>query len=463
MATVYKIRKSFGDTGSRAFAAKVLRPPFAQDAEARKRFYGEAHCMTGVHSANVIQIVDIPKGVLPCVVMELVDGPSLADLQRDAARRGERLPPSVCIKVAADIARGLQALHDCRDSRGHSLGLVHGNVNSHNILITKDGVAKLTDSGVAKTRKQLGQPDAGAAPDEPESSPSHQVGDNDQRWDVRSLGLVLRDMLDGRKGLPVECEGEIQSSPVLRSVAEQLASVVERSTSADPGDGFQNACEFEQSLESAARACNQIGTAGDVAHYVRELFERRARELEARAHDAPTLVVSIPIPGGALRTTASSNDPEATTLRVVRPAPPTVNTHLRTAIAAVLAAGVTVGAIHFIRLAWARSSSLRERAAPALSGPIAPKAELPSPVETRRALPTPGTTTNAGAPSTPGGGSDAASAAGASSLEDGDPDRSATRPKVATANVPPTSTGTNKPKGLRIDQSEIIDPWHVGH
>src|SRR5215467_10663723 len=123
----------------RQVAVKLLRPDAAGDPEARARFQAEARHASRLSHPGVAQVYDYGEDGsrdLPFLVMELVDGPSLAEVL--AARP---LDPGPTMDLIAQVGDGLHA--------AHSAGLVHRDIKPANLLITGDGQVKITDFGIA--------------------------------------------------------------------------------------------------------------------------------------------------------------------------------------------------------------------------------------------------------------------------------------------------------------------------
>ena len=136
MATVYRARDLRLE---RDVAVKLLSTNFAADPGAAARFEREARAMAAMHHPALVAIHDVGsvEGV-PYLVMELVDGISLAE----RLRRSGPLDPDALEPILLALAGGLQALHDA--------GFVHRDVKPDNVMLARDGTAKLTDFGLVR-------------------------------------------------------------------------------------------------------------------------------------------------------------------------------------------------------------------------------------------------------------------------------------------------------------------------
>ncbi len=136
MATVFS---GFDTLLRRRVAIKVLRPQFAADEDFVRRFYDEAQHAAKLSHPNVVSIYDVGhEGDTYFIVMELVDGETLAAMLND----GRRLPERVAIDYATQICNGL--------AYAHRQGLLHRDIKPANILVTKDDIVKLSDFGIAR-------------------------------------------------------------------------------------------------------------------------------------------------------------------------------------------------------------------------------------------------------------------------------------------------------------------------
>ncbi len=187
---------------SRLYARKRLRPALADEPRAREMFLREAHIAGSLRHPNVVAVVDVGDDEAgPFLLMEYIDGLPLAAWIDDAAHRGDALPLATCVKVARDVALGLHAAHELRTADGAPMPLVHRDLSPSNILVGYDGVPRVTDFGVAKIldpsfeetqgilRGKLGY----MAPE------VLTFGAVDRRADLFSLGVVMYEMLTGRR------------------------------------------------------------------------------------------------------------------------------------------------------------------------------------------------------------------------------------------------------------------------
>lgn len=136
MATVYKAKDH---TLNRYVAVKILKDEFTTDEEFIKRFNSEAQAVASLTNPNIVSVYDVGnEGNLYYIVMELVQGKTLKEvIQEDG-----KLSWKWSLKVAMQIAQALDA--------AHKNNIIHRDIKPHNIIITEDGMAKVTDFGIAK-------------------------------------------------------------------------------------------------------------------------------------------------------------------------------------------------------------------------------------------------------------------------------------------------------------------------
>jgi eukaryotic-like serine/threonine-protein kinase len=183
------VRAAHDEVLHRDVAVKLLADNLAADAEARERFLREARAAARIHDPHVVAVHDVgDEAGRPFLVMELVDGPSLADV---LATRG-RLPPDEVVGVAAQALAGL--------TRAHEAGLLHRDVKPGNLLCHPDGTLKVTDFGVAEAADTPSLTRTGfvigtrsyLAPERRRGRPA------DVRTDLYALGATLVELLTGR-------------------------------------------------------------------------------------------------------------------------------------------------------------------------------------------------------------------------------------------------------------------------
>lgn len=209
MAVVYKAKDRLLN---RYVAIKILRPEFTQDEQFLDSFKRESQAAAGLQHPNIVSIYDVGRtGNINFIVMELVDGRPLSDFIKEKGH----LDYKTTIDIAKQMASAL--------SIAHKHQIIHRDVKPHNIMITSDGVAKLTDFGIARavsnatmvadTSKIIGSVHYFS----PEQARGAYV---DERSDIYSLGIVMFEMLTGR----VPFDGETPVEVALKHINEDVPS-----------------------------------------------------------------------------------------------------------------------------------------------------------------------------------------------------------------------------------------------
>ena len=141
MGTVYVGRRLAPGGFQRLVAIKAMHASFSEDPESVAAFRDEAHLASLVQHANVVAIHDVyEEGGEHLLVMDYVDGPSLATLLGALRGLGKRLTRRVGLRIVHDALRGLDAAHEVVGHDGRPLELVHRDATPHNILLGSDGI-----------------------------------------------------------------------------------------------------------------------------------------------------------------------------------------------------------------------------------------------------------------------------------------------------------------------------------
>ena len=243
----------------RRVAIKVLRDDLAADADFVARFYTEAQHAARLSHPNIVNIYDVGReGESYFIVMELVEGATLADM----IRNGERLPEAVAIDFAIQICVGL--------AYAHRQGILHRDVKPANILVTKDDVVKLSDFGIARavTSQTVSVTMPGMVMGSVHfMSPEQAQGNETQvASDLYSLGIVLYVMLTGKLPYtgdsPVTVALKHVSAPVPAVDAEDpaigaaISAIVSRLMQKDPAARFASALDVSKALREARERPN---------------------------------------------------------------------------------------------------------------------------------------------------------------------------------------------------------------
>ncbi|NUN01965.1 MAG: protein kinase [Bryobacteraceae bacterium] len=247
MGEVYRAR----DTRlGRYVAVKLLAGHLVQDVSFRTRLRQEAAAAARLNHPNVVAVYDAGEDY---IVSEFVEGVTLRKLEKPTIRQ--------TLEIVAQVASGLAA--------AHAMGVVHRDIKPENIMITAQGAVKILDFGLAKpVADSVGTAKPGLALTGPGMvmgtvsymSPEQVRGAQvDHRSDIFSLGLVLHEMLTGKKVFERESAAEIMSAilkedppPLPSALPAALAFIVSRCLEKNPESRFQSAHDLGVSLQALA-------------------------------------------------------------------------------------------------------------------------------------------------------------------------------------------------------------------
>ena len=309
MATVYFGRLAGEGGFSRVVAIKCMHPHLANDPEFRAMFLDEARLAARIRHPNVVSTIDIGSGEGGMfLVMEYINGESLATLIKDAILRGERVPTLLAIRIVIDALYGLHAAHTATDDTGAPLSIVHRDVSPQNILVAIDGQARVLDFGIAKAAGRAHTTREGQLKGKFRYMAPEQIQDHGvtAKTDVYAMSVVLWELLTGEPLFRATNDAAIIArvlegviappSRLVEHIPPELDAVVKRGLARNPEDRFPTAEAMGEALEPfcAGTTARQVGTW--VTHVARDSLLRR-NELIAGIDSSislPTLPVTRP-------------------------------------------------------------------------------------------------------------------------------------------------------------------------
>ena len=190
---------------------KCPHPHLCGNPDFVRMFLDEASLLAQLHHPGIAQISDLGQvnGVY-FLAMEYVPGFDLMTVSLEHERHGELMGPELCARIVADAAAALHYAHEAKDKNGVPINLVHRDISPHNILLSRQGMVKLIDFGVAKAATTMHRTQAGFVKGKyPYMSPEQITGQViDRRVDVYALGLVLYELLTNVRAIPGNTEIE---------------------------------------------------------------------------------------------------------------------------------------------------------------------------------------------------------------------------------------------------------------
>lgn len=251
MATVYKARCNIL---KRYVAVKVLREEFTTDEEFIRRFNTEAQAAASLTHPNIVSIFDVGhEDNVYYIVMELVQGKTLKEIINEDGV----LPWKWSVNIAIQVASALET--------AHKNNIVHRDIKPHNIIITEDGIAKVTDFGIAKAVSNSTITAFGTTIGSVHYfSPEHARGGyTDAKSDIYSLGVVMYEMLTGRVPFDADTPVSIalkhmQEKPVEPmklnpSIPFAINKIIMKAMEKEPSLRYQNATEMLKDLSMALK------------------------------------------------------------------------------------------------------------------------------------------------------------------------------------------------------------------
>ena len=255
MAIVYKAKCH---VLNRFVAIKILKDEFTTDSEFIKKFNSEAQSAASLTHSNIVSIYDVGnEDNLYYIVMELIKGKTLKEIIIEDGILSWKWSVSIAIQIASAL------------ETAHKNNIIHRDIKPHNIIITEDGIAKVTDFGIAKAVSNSTITAFGTTIGSVHYfSPEHARGGyTDAKSDLYSLGIVMYEMLTGR--VPFDADTpvsvalkQVQEEPVEAikynsSIPVSVNRIILKAMQKDPNLRYQNATEMLKDLSMALKKPNE--------------------------------------------------------------------------------------------------------------------------------------------------------------------------------------------------------------
>ncbi len=307
MAELFLAKQSGLKGFEKVLAIKKILPHLTQDPEFVSMFVNEGKLAALLTHQHIVQIFDLGhvEGAY-YMAMEYVMGKDVRSLVGKIRERGGRLSIDHALLIVSQVASGLDYAHRKKDLNGRDLNIVHRDVSPQNILVSYEGEVKLVDFGIAKAagsgqETQTGILKGKLAYMSPEQACGRAI---DRRSDVFSLGIVLYELLTGRRLF--KGDSDLSTLEQVRTahvepprtldgdIPEALDAVVLKALAREPEQRYQTASEFQAALERIMTERGQGFSSLNLAHYLATIFAEEMRADAERFQSAHQETVRMP-------------------------------------------------------------------------------------------------------------------------------------------------------------------------
>ncbi len=306
MADVY-LARSLGEAGfEKQVALKIMHPHLGRVEEAVAHFLDEARLASRLTHPNIVQIFDLGKnGEDYFIAMEFIDGSDLEKILMNMRAGGRRVPVPVGLGILRKVCDGLHAAHTAVDASGAPLNLVHRDVKSANVLVSRDGVVKIADFGIVKAEQQVHKTSVGQAKGTAAfMAPEQRMGSKvDVRADVYGVGAMAYEVLTGAE-VNLDLVGMLQKGvegwPHLPPPSQvrpgelppELDHVVFKALAFEPDGRYPSLAAMEDELSHVARARGLVATDKEIAQWIAGEIQLLPRQsVQGPSAVAPTSAV----------------------------------------------------------------------------------------------------------------------------------------------------------------------------
>lgn len=294
MATVY-LGLAQGAAGfSRQVAVKRLHPHHVGDQGFVSMLIDEAHIAAAIRHPNVAETHDVvaERGEL-CLIMEYIEGEPLNKLMRSARGGDDGIPLPIVSAILVGVLSGLHAAHEATDREGNALGVVHRDVSPQNVMVGRDGVARVVDFGVAKAAQRIQQTSVGKIKGKVSYMAPEQLsgGEIDRRTDVFAAGVVLWELVTLKRLFRGQNPGEVIAKIMTSSIPlasehrpdipAELDACVKKALDANPDKRFQTTREMATALARIAAPVSSDDLGDWVESLAGEALDQRRQRVRA--------------------------------------------------------------------------------------------------------------------------------------------------------------------------------------
>ena len=287
MADVFKARVQGPAGFERIFVVKRILPHLSEEPQFTRMFIEEAKLSARLNHPNIVQVFEL--GAVDkeyFIAMEYVRGRDLAETMRTFWARVGPPRPELVAYIGREMCRALAYAHDLTGDDGDLIGMIHRDVSPSNVMLSYEGAVKILDFGIAKALGGEGKEESGTqrgtlkgkfaymAPEQTQGS------DVDRRIDIFASGIVLHEILTGRRLF--KGENDMQTVERVRQCEvappsmqnplcpPEMDAIILRALARDREERFQSAAEMADALDDVVHAARFQPT--HLAALMRELF-----------------------------------------------------------------------------------------------------------------------------------------------------------------------------------------------
>ncbi len=295
MAEVYRAKMTGAEQFQRLVAIKCMLPQLNQDEQFTTMFVDEAKLAAQLSHANIVQIYELGKfDDQLYIAMELVNGRDLRHIIRRAHSSKTPIPLGFAAYVLHKAAEGLDFAHRKHGVDGQPLNLVHRDVSPQNILVSYDGEVKVVDFGIAKAEVRDTETRAGVLKGKFAYMAPEQVmgGSIDRRADIFALGIVLYEVLTGKKLFQGESDFSIlekvraptvpQLSGNIADLPPEVDAILQQALVRNPAERFAWASDLAEALAPLLITHRSIFGAKQAKEFIQTLYKEEIAQLGQR-------------------------------------------------------------------------------------------------------------------------------------------------------------------------------------
>ncbi len=286
---------------------KTILPELAVDQSYVRMFINEASLAARLDHPNIVQVFDLGEldGAY-YIAMEYVAGATLLQLAASHARQGRLLPRWFVAAVIAEACDGLQYAHEFVDEELESAGVLHRDISLSNVIVSSAGRVALLDFGVATAADGPDKTQSGSLKGKFQYMAPERIrgSDADRRSDIYSVGVLLYELLVGRKPFRGRTEYELfrsilaadapAPSELTAGVPPELDAIVARAMAADAEHRYQSADALAFDLRGFVRMTEAPGERADIAAFVRAASEDDEPLIEQSYDDISSVLAELP-------------------------------------------------------------------------------------------------------------------------------------------------------------------------